>query len=172
MCFLSPCPDKRSLLLRLLAEERLDERLAQSLGEAHLEDDAPQRLLHLAVGRAEELTIARAAVLGVGSEAARAVVDGHHAALLARLAAAADDVLPLLEGTRIDIDAAILGKHCLRLHLEILDKNFLYHCSELIAREVFEKGAYIIADAQLIPSTSTQVKNYLLSFTMSVARTS
>ena len=158
--------------VRLFAEERFDESLTHALGEAELEDDMLQRLLHLAVSRAEERVIATAAVLGVGAEAACAVILRHHATLLTGTVATVHDVLSCLKPARVDVDVTVLIEHCPCLHLEILDKNFLYHCSELIAREVFEKGAYIIADAQLILSTSTQVKNYLLSFTMSVAKIS
>ena len=125
LCLSSTCLDKRCLLVRLFVEERLDESLAQLLGEAQLEDDAAPRLLHLAVSRAEECRIAAAAVLGVGGETAGAVVLGHHASLLTGLAATANDVLPQLEWAWVDVDVTVLIEHCLCLHLEILDKNVL-----------------------------------------------
>ena len=198
LCFRLTCLDKRCLLVRLFAEERLDERLAHPLGDAQLENHILQRLLHLAVSRSEERVVARAAVLGVGTEVACAVILRYHATLLTGTVTTAHDVLSRLKPARVDVDVTVLIEHCLCLHLEILDKyvllfafqakiltlgrvqtrltllslNRIFHCTELIAREVFEKGAYIIADAQLIPSTSTQVRNYLFSFTMSVAKIS
>jgi len=124
------------------------------------------------VSRAEERVIATAAVLGVGTEVACAVVLRHHATLLTGTVATAHDVLSCLKPARVDVDVTVLIEHRLCLHLEILDKNvLLFHCSELIAREVFEKGAYIIADAQLIPSTSTQVKTYCSSAPLPEAST-
>ena len=160
LCFCLTCLDKRCLLVGLFAEERFDERLAHPLREAQLEDDAIACFLHLAVSRAEECVIAAAAVLGIGAEVACAVILRHHATLLTGTVATAHDVLSRLKPARIDVDVTVLIEHCLCLHLEILDKYILLlHCSELIAREVIEKGAYIIADAQLIPSTSTQVRN-------------
>lgn len=134
--------DERLLLLRLLAVQPLDESPAQPLGEPQLEDDVVPRLLHDAVRRAEQFPVAAAAVLGIGAEAARAVVLRHHAPLLDGAPGAASDVLPQFEGARIDVDVAILGEHRLSLHLEIVDEN-LFHCLELFAREVFEKGPYI-----------------------------
>ncbi len=122
------CLDERCLLVRLFAEERFDERLAQTLGEAQLEDDRLQRLLHLAVRRAEERRVACSAVLGVGAEVACAVVLRHHAAFLADAVATAHDVLSQLKPAGVDVDVTVLCEHCLRLHLEIVDKNFfLFH---------------------------------------------
>ena len=123
--------------LMLLTQQRLDQSLAQALGEAQLEDYAMPCLLYLAVRRAEERVVTRTAVNSVRMEVACAVVLRHHAALLPYTSGiACHDVMSQLESTGIDVDVSVLGKNRLGLHLEIPNENvlFAFHFFELFAR--------------------------------------
>ena len=125
----TPGFDKCHLFLLLLAQHTLYEAFAEPFREAQLEDHVVQRLLHRAVRRLEERVVAAAAVVGVGVEARRAVVLGHHAPLLARAVAVRHQVGILHESAGIDVDFAILGIRCLGLDVDVVDKNFdVLHC--------------------------------------------
>lgn len=102
-----------------------DESLAQAFGETEDEDDLFAGFPHLAVGVAEEDAVAAAAIDGIGVEEAGAVVEGHHATLLAGTAAVGHDEVVLLEGAGIDVDTAVLVEDRLGLDADVVCKDFL-----------------------------------------------
>lgn len=122
--------DEGLLFLLFVVEHGHDERLAEAFWEAQLEDDALLRLLHLAVGGAEEGVVAVAAVGGVGAEMAGAVVVGHHASFLAGAVAVRHEMGILLEGAGVDVDVAVLVEDRLGLDVDVVDEDFLFftHC--------------------------------------------
>ena len=117
--------EERPLFILFRSEERHDESFAQAFGETEDEDDLLGGLFHLAVGVAEEEVVTAAAVDGIGVEVAGAVVEGHHATLLAGTAAVSHDEVVLLEGAGIDVDTAVLVEDRLGLDADVVCKDFL-----------------------------------------------
>ena len=113
-----------------LAQHLHYEAFAEIFAEAELENHIVLRLLDGAVRRLEEGVVAAAAVGGVGAEARRAVVVGHHAPFLADAVTMRHKVGILLERARIDVDTAVFVVHRLRFDADVVDENLLiFHLS-------------------------------------------
>ena len=100
------------------------------------------------MGGAEEGFVAVAGVGGVGAEGGGAVVEGHHAALLAHAVGVGDEVRVLLEGAGGGVDAAVLEEDGLGFELDAVDEDldlfytFIHFKRSVVRRELKELDPY------------------------------
>ena len=81
----------------------------------------------------EESVVTATAALTVVFEVACAIVLGDHASLLRGASAACYNLLTTFKFARIDVNVATGVKHCLCLHVDVLNKNvLLFHFFRMI----------------------------------------
>ena len=105
---------------------------------------------------AEEGFVAVAGVGSVGVEGGGAVVEGHHAALLAHAVGVGDEVRVLLEGAGCGVDAAVLEEDGLSFELDAVDEDLEFFFSFIHNMSKFSEGS--------VGRVATQISRDFLCF--------